>query len=193
MSTDAAPTLAGLPDEALMLLVARGVIAEPMTVLFQRHNRALYNFIAWQCQGDGAAAEDIAQRTWEKLMTRSAHYTPTAAFRTFLFQIARNTWLDAQGLAYVTQRADVDETVWEAQPADELNPETLQLITEEAGAVRAALMALPPVQREAVVLRYFSEMSVEDIAQTVGVGFETVKSRLRYAFQSLRRALEVPQ
>jgi RNA polymerase sigma-70 factor (ECF subfamily) len=53
-------------------------------------------------------------------------------------------------------------------------------------------MGLPAPQREAVALRFFADMSLEDIASTVGVGFETVKSRLRYAFRQLRDVLEPP-
>ncbi|RXE33564.1 sigma factor-like helix-turn-helix DNA-binding protein, partial [Xanthomonas perforans] len=56
--------------------------------------------------------------------------------------------------------------------------------------VRAALMALPDAQREVVVLRFFAELGVEEIAHVIGEGFETVKSRLRYAFAKLRVSLE---
>ncbi|MCB1956228.1 MAG: RNA polymerase subunit sigma-70, partial [Rhodocyclaceae bacterium] len=45
-------------------------------------------------------------------------------------------------------------------------------------------------QREVVVLRFFSEMTLDEIGATIGAGYETVKSRLRYAYQGMRRALE---
>ena len=56
--------------------------------------------------------------------------------------------------------------------------------------VLAALAELPPEQREAFLLQAEAEMSVSDIAVATGVGFETAKSRLRYARAALRRALE---
>ncbi len=185
-----APPITALPDEELMLLVARGIVREPAAELFARHNRALFNFIAWLAQGDVKEAEDIAQSTWIRVLSRCGDYTPTAAFRTFLFQIARNLFLDARGSAW-QQRTTSDETVPEAEDED-LSPEAALRLQQDNGRVRAALMGLPAPQREAVALRFFADMSLDDIATTVGVGFETVKSRLRYAFRHLRDVLEPP-
>ena len=61
---------------------------------------------------------------------------------------------------------------------------------QQAAQLLAALAELPPEQREAFLLQAEAEMSVSDIAVATGVGFETAKSRLRYARAALRRALE---
>ncbi len=185
------PPLADLPDEDLMLLVARGIVREPAAELFGRHNRALFNYIAWLAQGNLGEAEDIAQSTWIRVLSRCGDYAPTAAFRTFLFQIARNLWLDARGSAW--QRKSVpEEAAPEAGDDGELSPETALAMQQDSRRVHAALLTLPTLQREAVALRFFADMSVDDIAATVGVGFETVRSRLRYAFRHLRAELERP-
>lgn len=192
MKTSDAPAggeLAAMPDEDLMLLVAGGFIEVPATELFLRHNRALYNFVAWLCQGNIAAAEDITQRTWEKIMTRCSFYSPQAAFRTFLFQIARNLWLDQNRSAIESLRESLDDALVEL-PTEELAPEAELALRQNLDRVHLALMKLPVSQREVVALRFFSEMTLEEIAHTVGTGFETVKSRLRYAFTRLRRELE---
>lgn len=186
-TTDA---LSALPDEELMLLVAQGVVREPAAELFARHNKALFNFVAWLSQGDLKEAEDIAQSTWIRLLSRCGDYTPSAAFRTFLFQIARNLWLDARGSAW-HQRTQAEAPLPEAEDED-LSPEAAVRLAQDGGRVRAALMSLPAPQREAVALRFFADMSLEDIATTVGVGYETIKSRLRYAFRQLRDQLEPP-
>lgn len=185
----ATPPLATLPDEDLMLLVARGIVREPAAELFNRHNRALFNYIAWLAQGNLGEAEDIAQSTWIRVLSRCGDYAPTAAFRTFLFQIARNLWLDARGSAW--QRTSVAEDA-APEPSDDgdLSPETELALQQDSQRVHRALLTLPAQQREAVALRFFADMSVDDIAATVGVGFETVKSRLRYAFRHLRAELE---
>lgn len=180
--------LASLPDHDLMLLVAGGIIEQPVTELFRRHNAGLYNYVAWLCQGNSGEAEDIAQKTWVKLMTRCGDYQPTAAFRTFLFQIARNTWLDQVRSADARQRESQDEQPLEI-PADDLSPEAELQLRQHAHHVHRALLHLPVAQREVVVLRFFSDMSVEDIALMLGEKFETVKSRLRYAFAHLRGKL----
>jgi len=182
--------LQSAPDEDLMRLVARGFIEKPATELFRRHNRALYNFLAWQCQGNLSEAEDLTQRTWERILTRCADYEPRSAFRTFLFQIGRNLWLDVKRSAGETLREELDDSHHEV-PEDDLGPEAAVTLRQDIDRVRTALFALSVGQREVVVLRFFSDMSVEDIAQLIGVGYETVKSRLRYAFSRLRRELEV--
>ncbi len=183
-----APDIRQLPDEDLMLLVANGVIEHPATELFRRHNRALYNFMAWMCQGNSHEAEDVTQKTWIKIMSKSAAYQPSAAFRTYLYHIAHNTWLDGRTQHFETQRETLDETAEIASEA--LSPETEWQLKQNLQLVRQALMQLPSVQREVIVLRFFNEMSLEEIALAIGEGFETVKSRLRYAYSKLRRELE---
>jgi RNA polymerase sigma-70 factor (ECF subfamily) len=61
--------------------------------------------------------------------------------------------------------------------------------TEAAEAVRAAVLALPPLQREAVVLFEYQEMSLADVAAACDVDVGTVKSRLHRARERLRRGL----
>ncbi|EGD11293.1 RNA polymerase sigma factor, sigma-70 family [Xanthomonas vesicatoria ATCC 35937] len=185
--------LAQLPDEELMLLVANGFVEQPATELFKRHNRALFNFLAWQCEGNVSEAEDLAQKTWVKLMTRCSDYRPgQAAFTSFLFQIARNAWIDTRRSAYVATSVPLDDTHLHL-PDEDLSTEQLAMLGQQQHRVRSAVMALPDAQREVIVLRFFSGLAIEDIAQVVGEGFETVKSRLRYAFAKLRLSLDAAQ
>lgn len=177
-----------LPDHDLMLLVASGVIEPAANELFRRHNRGLYNYMAWMCQGNTHEAEDVTQKTWLRVLTRCADYQPRAAFRTFLFQIAHNCWLDGRRQMYESARADLDDT--QEWAGDEAGPELVWDLKQDQQRVRAALMQLPVPQREAIVLRFFSDMSLEEIAQATGAGHETVKSRLRYAYTRLRTLLE---
>ena len=185
--------LAQLPDEELMLLVANGFIEQPASMLFQRHSRALFNFLAWLCEGNLSEAEDLAQKTWVKLMTRCSDYRPRqSAFTTFLFQIGRNAWIDARRSAHHTTSTALDDAHLQL-PDQELSGEQLAMLGQQQHRVRAAVMALPDAQREVVVLRFFAELGVEEIADVVGEGFETVKSRLRYAFAKLRVSLDAVQ
>jgi RNA polymerase sigma-70 factor (ECF subfamily) len=77
-----------------------------------------------------------------------------------------------------------------AVPSEDISPEAEVLLKQNIGQVRKALLDLPATQREVIVLRFFSDMTLEEIAVLAGVGFETVKSRMRYGFAHLRRALE---
>jgi len=62
--------------------------------------------------------------------------------------------------------------------------------TQDAARIHAGLDALPPEQREVLVLRFLEEMTYEDIARIVGCQLGTVRSRIHYAKRALRRALE---
>lgn len=188
MSANHAPDPSQLPDEDLMLLIANGVIEQAANELFRRHNRGLYNFMAWMCQGNAHEAEDVTQKTWLKILTRCGDYQPRAAFRTFLYQIAHNSWLDGRKQVYEVSRTTLDDAMELA--VDGPGPEQDWHLKQDLQRVRAALMRLPVAQREVIVLRFFSEMSLDDIAFATGEGYETVKSRLRYAYAHLRSELE---
>lgn len=181
--------LGNLPDEDLMLMIAQGIITQPVAELFDRHNHALFNFIAWLCQGNLAEAEDICQKTWIKLMQYSGEYKPTAAFRTFLYQIARNALIDAKRSAYDQRRETLEEGAL-TDPEHDITPEAELRLKQNMHQVREAILCLPAPQREVIVLRFFNDMSLQEIADIADIGFETVKSRLRYAFAHLRRELE---
>lgn len=171
-----------------MLLVAQGLIEPPAAELFRRHNRVLFNYLAWMCAGNTHEAEDITQKTWLRILTRCADYQPTAAFRTYLIQIARNLWLDGRKSAWESGKLEMEELP--DLPADDLSPEAELVLRQSTQVIRQALLKLPTPQREAIVLRFFHDMSLEEIAVTLGEGFETIKSRLRYAYSKLRIELE---
>jgi RNA polymerase sigma-70 factor (ECF subfamily) len=181
-------------DEALMLAFAAGDMAA-FDALYERHRRALYAFIARLLTGREAAVDDVFQDAWLAVARSRAAYRPTAKFRTWLFQIARNRSIDllrerrpalASELASREDDADPFESI--ADPAAVM-PEVALDRADKAAAIARALAALPAVQREAFLLREHGDMPLEDIARVTGVNVETAKSRLRYAVTKLRAAL----
>jgi RNA polymerase sigma factor (sigma-70 family) len=125
---------------------------------------------------------------------QATRYQPTARFRTWLFTLAHNRMVDH----WRTQRAHLplDAGTDERGLADTLAADSgwgpmRQLQSREQGAALIeAIEQLPAEQREVFLLQAEAGMSVEEIAQATGVGFETAKSRLRYARHSLRQSLK---
>jgi RNA polymerase sigma-70 factor (ECF subfamily) len=167
-------------DEALMLRYADGDLAA-FRELYQRHQRGLYRFVAWRSPRRDWV-DEVAQEAWIALHQARARYVPSASFRTFLYQIARNRLVDLQRQSPLL--AD-DAGPEPESPAADAALESQQMNT----ALHRAIRALPGEQKEALVLQQFSGLSLEEIAVLTEAPVETVKSRLRYAMRKLREQL----
>lgn len=182
-------------DEALMLAYQRGD-ARAFATLFERHERAVFRFLL-RATGDAAVADDVLQDVWLAVVRNAAAYVPRAKFSTWLFTIARSKLVDhwrarAPHVSLDDCAAnDPDESAAAAVAAEpSAQPDVQALTRAQARAFLAAVEALPAPQREAFLLHAEGGLSVEELAQATGVGFETAKSRLRYALAKLRAAMQ---
>ena len=195
--------LAATADEQLMRAYATGQAAAFET-LYDRHSARVWRYIL-RSTGDAAAADDLAQEVWFSVARQAGQYAPRASapglplarFTTWLFTIARQRVVDhlraARPQASLDAPAgdDAGQTLADTLAAPSGFGQLRRIETrQQAAQLLAALAELPPEQREAFLLQAEAEMSVSDIAVATGVGFETAKSRLRYARAALRRALE---
>lgn len=177
-------------DAQLMLAYARGEM-RAFEALYSRHRGALYRYLVRQCR-DGEVANDLFQEVWSRVVTNRSRYEPRAKFRTFLFTLAHNCFIDhcrrvrARPVALVVEDADAADLL---PCADDALPEKALERGEDSRRYRAALAALPAEQRDVYLLHEESDLSLEEIARVTGVGAETAKSRLRYAINKLKAAL----
>ena len=194
----AAPT-----DETLMFSYRDGDM-QAFRELYNRHSQGLYLFIAWRSPRRDWV-DEIVQDTWASLHQARARYQHQAAFRTYLFQIARNKLIDQlrqnrRTVLASEWRNDVDndadddgiDRLLDAS-CDTPSPETMLETTQQTQLLHAAIRTLPSEQREALVLQQFNGMSLEEIAELVNAPVETVKSRLRYAMKKLRQQFDQPR
>jgi len=185
-------------DEALMAAY-QGGDARSFALLFERYERPVFRFLR-RSLGDHATADDLLQEVWLAVVRNAAGYVPRAKFTTWLFTIARSKlidhWRATTPMTSLDEEAanDPDESRLDSIPAAASEqPEVQAMSRAQAQAFLAAVEALPAVQREAFLLHVEGDLTVEEVAQATGVGFETAKSRLRYAFGKLRAAMEVWQ
>ena len=168
-------------------------------VLVARHRKPVYNFIL-RFVRDSAQAEDVLQETFLRLVKSADGYEKQAKFTTWLYTIARNLCVDAARRGKHRKAASLDAPV---NHADGEGAALIDLVAGDgAGAdrqaigrelqarMRAAIEALPDEQREIFLLREVNDLQFNEIAQIVGVPENTVKSRMRYALEKLREALE---
>lgn len=146
---------------------------------FAQHKDAVYRF-AWRMSGP-ASAEDITQDVFVALLRHPGRFDPSrGTLRAFLLGIARNLALKHWQAAHRLEPLD-DETLI-GEPIDPARSDVGELVGQ-------AVRALPPLQREVVILAEYEGLTLAEIAHAAGVDVGTVKSRLHRARENLRRQL----
>lgn len=144
--------------------------------------------------GDELAAEDLLFRTFTRVIEKIRLYRTNTNFYNWLYTVMINLWRNvvrqrsADRLDFVGDRLDVLERLHGA--ADERTALADLIRRSDAAMVRRAVSRLPEMFSEAVVLYYFEEMSVEEVALTLRVPSGTVKSRLSLARHRLVEILK---
>jgi RNA polymerase sigma factor (sigma-70 family) len=174
-------------DESLMLAWAAGD-AGAFETLYGRHRQRLYRFLLRQLR-DGALADELFQDVWQKVIAARQGWRPEALFTTWLYRIAHNRLADHWRAQQYRPAAPEDADARTERVPDPDTPERQLSEFEQRRQLQVALDALPPEQREVVLLRLEQELTLEEIGEVTGVGRETVKSRLRYAMDKLRAHL----
>lgn len=183
-------------DEALMMAYRDGEVAA-FEELLSRYEQKLYHFI-YRMVPHEQVAHDLLQESFLSVVRSARRYSPQAKFTTWLYTIARNQCIDHFRRAKHRRHASLDQP----RGADAQGPTLLDRLSggepsalDRAGAaqfsahVQRALDALPDEQREVFVMRELQNLKFKEIADIVGASEGTIKSRMRYALQSLRSAL----
>ena len=195
MKSTARPAPTGPSDEALMQRFQQGD-SQAFKVLLERHRRGVYNFLLRHV-GDSSAAEDLLQDTFLRVVQGAHRYKLESKFTTWLYTIARNLCVDrARKMKFRRHRSldqpvgSDDESPLGDRIADSGAPTDRQAIgTELQVKLEQAIATLREDQREVFVMREYSNLPFKEIAEIIGVPENTVKSRMRYALEHLRRAL----
>jgi len=152
---------------------------------FHRHKDVVYRF-AYRMSGSSSAAEDVVQDCFVAFWQKPDAYDPArGALRPFLLGVARNLVL--KRWRRERPQADLDEAI---EDESSIGPLLEMEGQERAEAVKRAILLLPPLQREAVILAEYEEMSLQEIAHATAADIAAVKSRLHRARQNLRRMLQ---
>jgi RNA polymerase sigma factor (sigma-70 family) len=168
-----------VPDEDVMLQVRDGEV-QMLGVLFDRYQAPLFNFYSKMTQ-DRTVSEDLVQEVFLRILRYRQTYRPGTTFRTWMYQIARNTRLDQV-------RKVRPETPLATEPLAPSRAGDSAERQQEAQLLQRALMQLPEDKREILVLSRFQELKYEEIARLLGCETGTVKVRVHRALQQLREA-----
>ncbi len=144
--------------------------------------------LAFRLSGNRADAEDLTQETFVRVFRSLAQYSP-GTFEGWLHRITTNLFLDMvrrrQRIRFDALPEDADDRLAGTDPGPEQAYHEMHLDPE----IEAALDALPPDFRVAVVLCDLEQLSYEEIAATLGIKVGTVRSRIHRGRVMLRTAL----
>ena len=134
---------------------------------------------------DEADAWDALQKTWVRVLRGISSLSDPRSLAPWLYRVARNT-----ALSHARLRPPPHESLEEHPDAVADDPTSGRAEFEDAEQVHRGLLALSLPHREVLTLFFLEDLSVEEVATVLGVPAGTVKSRLHYAKQALRKVLE---
>lgn len=179
----------------LMLRLAAGDEAA-LAQLYERWSGPLVNFLHRMCR-DRALAEDLLQDVFLRVWRAAPTYQPTARYSTWLFQVARNAWLNEREKLSRRPRplgmdAAGDGPSGPPDPEDPgaPRPERATLDRELRERIDGAVARLPEKMREVWILGAAQGLPYPEVAQILGIPVGTVKSRMFQAVRLLRTDLE---
>lgn len=190
------PRLDELSDEELMTHYAGGN-QQAFALLVTRHQGPLYNFILRSCR-QPPLADELLQETFLRIVKSAGSYSPDAKFTTWAYTIARNLCIDharkhnrAHTLSLQNSLGDDEGATHQDALVDEnarsASVDHDRLIFRDR--LDQALANLPEDQREVFILREISGLKFREIADMLDCPVPTIKSRMRYALQTLRGEL----
>jgi len=171
-------------NDELLVLRCQGGDAEAFESLVGRWQQRLWRH-AWRLTGDETAAWDVIQETWIGISRGINRLVDAAAFPAWAYQIVSNKCRDAVRRDRRRREAAETYSEWMQQQEHEA-----VIAEEQHGNLREAMEQLSGPDRAMLSLRYEEDFGTAEIARILGIPEGTVKSRLFYARQRLRKCLE---
>ncbi|HYK22635.1 MAG TPA: RNA polymerase sigma factor [Pyrinomonadaceae bacterium] len=155
--------------------------------LYDRYREPIFRF-AYRLLGSVEIAEDVTHDCFLSLIRKPENFRPErASLKTYLFAATRN--LALKHFRDTGREAGLDEVAEEPKESPRRGPLRRLLDEELATMVRDAVLNLPPLQREALLLFEYEGLSLNEVAEIAGTDTGAIKARLYRARESLRRTL----
>ena len=182
-----------LSDQVLLnryLSGDRGAISQ----LIDRHSNRVRDYIRMMVK-DGDLADDILQNTLIKVVRviDEGRYADTGKFLSWVLRIAHNQVIDyfrSQKSAKTVNESDAGYNVLGTLRFADSTVEDKMISEQIAADIRRLVDHLPEEQREVVMLRYYSGLSFQEIADQTDVSINTALGRMRYALINLRKMIK---
>ena len=148
----------------------------------EREQEALRGFLLALCCGKKGDADDLAQDSLVKAYLSSAGYQEKGRFRSWLFKIAYNTFLNHKASCRTMDTLDEARTLISSQSAES---------SFEHQSLYLALRTLPPKERTAITLYYLNGYEIKEIATITDTSEDAVKKQLSRGRDKLKARLKL--
>ncbi|MGD6967388.1 RNA polymerase sigma factor [Rossellomorea vietnamensis] len=173
-------------DRQLIQEILRGSQAA-MEVLTRKYYKDIFAFV-YRKTGDRDLAYDLTQEIFIKVMKKIRSYSNNGSFKSWVFTIAvnhcRDYWRSAEH-----NRSLKQSELPEYLTNEKTNVSYIFAQKETRERVKAAVGELPEYQRDAIILKYFHQMKISEIARVTEANESTVKSRLKQGLSKLAAIL----
>ena len=190
-----AMTLNGRTD-AEAQRIAQGLRRRDVTLidqLVERHQLRLVRYLIY-FTGRREHVEDLVQETWLRVLEHGNRYDGRSRFESWLFAIARHLAIDhfrrRRDLSLDTGSSPDKDPLSESPTENEPSPFEIAARTEDALRLSVSLNLLDPIYREALLLRFEEDLSLQEIANIVEAPVTTVSSRIYRGLEMLRSQCE---
>jgi RNA polymerase sigma-70 factor, ECF subfamily len=160
---------------------------EAFRVLYEAYSDKVYSMALYFFHGDAATAADITQDVFLKLINNIRQFRGESSFSTWLYRFVANACVDTARSGEARARR-TDPAMLEQLPGLLSHDDEFER-RETANSVQAAVSALAPKIRIAIVLRYFDDLSYAEMAAALNCSIGTVASRLSRGHEILAQQL----
>ena len=157
-------------------------------LLFETHKDRVYSVALYFFGGDEATASDVTQQVFVKLFDKIGQFHGDSEFTTWLYRMATNACIDEQRKR--RRFLPFGDVFRASEPRVKMQQEDRAERREMADSVKRAVATLRPKLRVVMLLKYFEELSYEEIAEVLGCSMGTVASRLNRGHKILARKLK---
>jgi RNA polymerase sigma-70 factor (ECF subfamily) len=181
--------------------IARGLRQRDVALLHElvdQYQFRLVRYLIYLLGRRDSVVDDLVQETWLRVLEHGRSYNGSSRFEPWLFTIARNLTMDhlrKRRIFSLDSNADSSNDPQQDREHPSLissapSPFELAARTEEAHRIAHTLESLEPIYREALVLRFQEELSLQEISTVMSVPLTTVSSRIYRALATLRAQME---
>ena len=170
------------PDDNQLMLQIRNGDVDKLSILFERHHVALYNFFL-RMTGKKEISEDMVQDVFFRMLKYRHTYRGDGKFSNWMFHIARNVQFD---YFKKKQRQDFQDSDELELISDNPTPSEAAEQNQDNELIHSALMKLAVEKREVLVLSRFQNKKYEEIAEMLDCKVGTIKARVFRAIKDLR-------